>query len=814
MATFSIDNDRVTSGVQNVAYDQSGGVQTLATADTGNEIDVTLLAGELDGLDSGFETFLIGLGLSAAQKNYAVLTDAASSSSTFIQVTADPGETLNDLKFLADSTVALTGITTIAGGSLYVHVDVTGNYATLWTTSDNSGRIVGALALTGETIDNVTTHIASAGVQMLFFEAIKHTNTASADETLSLSDVLQVGVDTAVSFYFEQFDASKIKWAAVGTAGAAMLITGQDLNVKDSGKPSAIGTIEKGGTDPSDAVNTSKATDTTIGINAQHFAPTNTADGATGVFTFVTGYKPISAATPTFTGQNVKQIDYDDYINVSSASVFISQLTGGSSAKIHFSFFEAGGGGVDKAPADLLPEEGYADVPGASYSYIGNQDNDTHLTDDTDVAIASVVIGGFTWNFNDASNGTAQGGITVTITGNDVIVDGAKANDLITFTAFNGASAVDGTFNRIDIQALQGSASFDIGHIDLTSGGLTGFGLGSHLFVDDDGPSLTPQAGTGANDLKVDNDLSGGDPSAASSSYGLLPGTDGLASYTILGPEDNVGAFQWTYDDTSHMSITGTYLGTDLYTLVLNSSTGGYTFTMIDELPGSTLDLSPAEVIKAGSPDNPILEIGAAQNDDFVRMTADSSVSGASGNINESHGFVGVDNGNLDTGESLTFTLHEADGTLITFEGIQIGTKSAQGGTYSWVATIAGGGTISSSDPGHTAEVVGKNGTIDISATDLEGATIESITITKISGPATKIGVGDIHIIVPPDDVQLGFTVELKDGDGDAATQSFVVDIDANNDGVYDATVNAALAPLELLGVHSFNLQSPWLTFV
>jgi hypothetical protein len=67
---------------------------------------------------------------------------------------------------------------------------------------------------------------------------------------------------------------------------------------------------------------------------------------------------------------------------------------------------------------------------------------------------------------------------------------------------------------------------------------------------------------------------------------------------------------------------------------------------------------------------------------------------------------------------------------------------------------------------------------------------------------------------VPPDDVQLGFTVELKDGDGDAATQSFVVDIDANNDGVYDATVNAALAPLELLGVHSFNLQSPWLTFV
>jgi hypothetical protein len=39
--------------------------------------------------------------------------------------------------------------------------------------------------------------------------------------------------------------------------------------------------------------------------------------------------------------------------------------------------------------------------------------------------------------------------------------------------------------------------------------------------------------------------------------------------------------------------------------------------------------------------------------------------------------------------------------------------------------------------------------------------------------------------------VQLGFTVVEKDGDNDAATASFVVDIDGNNDGVYDATVSS-----------------------
>ena len=233
-------------------------------------------------------------------------------------------------------------------------------------------------------------------------------------------------------------------------------------------------------------------------------------------------------------------------------------------------------------------------------------------------------------------------------------------------------------------------------------------------------------------------------------------------------------------------AITGTYKGTDLYTLVLDSNTGGYTFTMTGELPGSTLDLSPDEVIKAGSPDNPILEIGAAQNDDFVRMTANSTV--GNGNINESHGFVGVDNGNLDGGESLTFTLHEADGDLITFEGIQIGTKSAQGGTYTFVAHIAGGGLT---DTVTGTETVKKNEAIVIDATDLGGETIDFIELTKVSGPATKIGIGDIHIIVPPVDVQLGFAVELKDGDNDPVTKSFVVDIDANNDGTWDATLNA-----------------------
>ena len=155
-----------------------------------------------------------------------------------------------------------------------------------------------------------------------------------------------------------------------------------------------------------------------------------------------------------------------------------------------------------------------------------------------------------------------------------------------------------------------------------------------------------------------------------------------------------------------------------------------------------------------------------------------------------------MDNGNLDVGESLTFTLHEADGDPLTFEGIQIGTKSAQGGVYTFVAHIAGGDLT---DTVTGTEVVAKNGTIDISAMDLDFETIDFIKLTKETGVATKIGIGDIHLIVPPDDVQLAFAVELKDGDKDPVTENFVVDIDANNDGNFDATSPASLDPLGLL---------------
>jgi len=356
-------------------------------------------------------------------------------------------------------------------------------------------------------------------------------------------------------------------------------------------------------------------------------------------------------------------------------------------------------------------------------------------------------------------------------------VDGAQANDLIGLTAVNDASdPLDGTFNRIDIQALQDSASFDIGYIRLDSGGLTSVGLGDHMFFDDDGPTITPQAVPADNDLQVDNTVAG---DSDSSSYVFTHSTDG-DSLAITGAPDT-GGFTWETFDVDGDNVTGDneikgFLdGNELYTLIVNED-GTYTFTLTGELPGGTLDLNPAEVIKAGAPDAPLLQVGTVQNNDYVEMGA------GGGNINESHGFVGVTNGNLDVNESLTFTLHESNGDPITFEGIQIGTKSAQGGTYSWTAHVVGtpiGDSITGAN-----EVVFKNGQIIIDQADLGGATIDSITIMKVSGPATKIGIGDIHIITQPSDVVLGFDIQLTDGDTDHAEASFNVSIDGDGNGI------------------------------
>src|SRR3982750_1598580 len=98
--SITIDNDRITAGIQSLLDDESAGVQvTGTTTDDGNELDVTLTAGALGGFLTPFNTYLNGLGLSTPQKEFARDHDGASSSSTLVQVSVTNGETVSDLFF-------------------------------------------------------------------------------------------------------------------------------------------------------------------------------------------------------------------------------------------------------------------------------------------------------------------------------------------------------------------------------------------------------------------------------------------------------------------------------------------------------------------------------------------------------------------------------------------------------------------------------------------------------------------------------------------------------------------------------------------
>jgi hypothetical protein len=310
--------------------------------------------------------------------------------------------------------------------------------------------------------------------------------------------------------------------------------------------------------------------------------------------------------------------------------------------------------------------------------------------------------------------------------------------------------------------------------------------------LEDDGPGITgqPAGSLTPNNLVVKN-VTGAD-GQDSSSYTLASGSDGLGSFIIKGPADTAGDFTWAYADVDgtngieNNEIRGFYKGTALYTLELNDN-GSYTFKMVGTLPGSTLNLTTAE-IKAGPPDTNSIDVGAAENDQFVRISGESTV--GDGNINESNGFVGVDSNNLDSGETLIFTLHNADGTLVNFTGISIGTK-APASSYHVVANLVGGGTYVQNIS------LGKDAPILV---DPPGnALVSSIEITKTSGASTKIGVGDIDIFILPNDVVLTYGVRLTDGDGDFVDQSFTVSIDGNLDGQITNAVSAASTPTSTL---------------
>ena len=286
----------------------------------------------------------------------------------------------------------------------------------------------------------------------------------------------------------------------------------------------------------------------------------------------------------------------------------------------------------------------------------------------------------------------------------------------------------------------------------------------------DDGPSIASPIDA-AHDFVVAANNNG---ATGSNNFDIAGGADGLASYVFTGTPDSSGDYTWTWN-SDHTVITESYKGSALFSLTLDPSDGSYDMAMLGSLPPKTDHLDTSD-IKAGGPGTHYIDVGLLGSGNAIR------IDGTPGFINESHAYVGVNNGNFDTGETMTFSMVNSSGTALDFFGMDIGGKSAQGSSYHWVA-YDNGSVVASGDTGIIAK--GAKATID-PAGDI---VVDQIVITKMSGNANKVGLADIDIFLPPVDTGFVYNVQVTDGDGDHHGSSFTAYIDADGGGIDTSTV-------------------------
>jgi len=585
--TITIDNDTVAAGSQPLIEDESLGVQTPAgtatppSTDTGNEVDVTLtnpVGGTLGGFQTTFNNFLnnvgsalsttFGLTLGDTQRVFAAANDGASSASNFITVTASAGETVSDLFFSDSAGAALDGdqvfisagvpLQTTSGDNIYLWSS--GDFAIATTSSTaGAGRIVAAFYLN----DTDPNHL-QAQVQMVTFEALKHPNTGSFDDAVNFTNLLQVSAAGSTSFNFDALKSSGGIWAAVGNNQSAIVVSGYSLDVDSAGK------IQN----TSDKIAVSQGgTGTTIGVNNQLFDHV----GERAVFTLVSGLDSLTSANGGIlsdyvvdhTGPTAEGLNYTGYINVVGAGIFVSQTQGNLPKDFNIDLYHAGGAG---------------NVPEVGFNYIGTEPSGA-FQDDSGVNVATVtikaddghVVG--TWvlgadpdgagplQANGATvtytspNGTAH--VQVTISGNDIDINGVLGGYTASWTSANGA-----TFNRFTLTD-SGSGQFDVGRVDLIQGLASHTPVGGNLVVQDDGPTITaaPSTQTVTHDetpgVQADTDvagtafITGGSGATVSSLFTNVPSQgDDL---DVAG----TGAIGFARSGGSLVNVTGGSAGTD-----------------------------------------------------------------------------------------------------------------------------------------------------------------------------------------------------------------------------------------------------------
>jgi len=798
--TITIDNDTTTTGtLEDLILDESGGLQTSGTTDKGNDsnLDITdatvgnpdsnLFDGTLSGasFSSTFLSFLnaatifgfANLRLSDLQKAYAAGVEGAVSSSDFVKVTVTNNETVSDL-FFSDSSGAdlngdqVVGMQTLDGSNVYLWSS--GDYCLATTSSTaGAGRVVAAFYLN----ENTTNHL-SAQIQMITFEALKHTNTGSVDEGLDFTSVLNVSAAGSQSFDFDALKSGGCLWCAVGTNAGAVLVSGYSLDVDGAGKLQST----------SDKIAVSQGgTGTTIGLNNQLFDNV----GETAVFTLVTGLDTLGATDGgvqsdyllDHTGPKADGLDYSGYINVTGAGIFVSQSQGNLAKSFDINLFSAGGG--------TTPEEGL--------SYIGTEPSGA-FQDDTPINVATVTIidddgnvvgtwgtgglaSGSTVSGHTSSNGTAN--VQVTITNNNIDVNGVLGEYTVKWTSTGD------TFNRFTL--VDEAGQFDVGRVDLTQGVSVHQSVGGDLIVQDDGP-----APSGANaTFHVDEDAMTG-AGGGDLSVGIIDNPDDGDG--IPGEQDEVTFTQ------ADLGVTVT-TGTDnpaIFSLVssiaagtaVKTTAGGNVFSKGDQVFWRVSGGVLQGVTDAGTADERVIFTITVNDQGTLTKTDDTFTFDLKDQLDHSNGAGELANILLNITPGFTAT--DADGDPVNFgTGTPI-RMQVENDTPTFTAQIVDGTVSFAADSTGTVthNLNGAVGGDDTSSTQTSSTGVKQYTFVPDSWTEPHTVFPDLDGVLSTDGTKITFYSTSVTADQDSSTAVYEITLNQTaNSGAGSYTFTVLQAP-------------------
>lgn len=758
-----------------VTHDETDGLQnsvaTPAPAGDADDSDVQYAS-----LPSAFKTLLEGLfptaeAIGAAESDGNVVTFSPTGTLGNIALTDANGDPLDG----DDS-----GLTTTSGDAILLYTDPTNDNVVIGKTA--GGTIVFAIYLE-PTGGSPTTGAKLWTVQ---YEAIDHGDDGNDfDSAVDLTGLVHVTASDAQSFSFAHAPSGQNLFMMFGSASQALLITGIDPANQSAGENVSSGSV----------VNSSQGGgSTTLGVNGQQVKAQEVI-----VVTFVTDVNPDYIAGPnagndpgeplSATEANVEaNIQFGGYIMTQSAEFTISQMA------------------PNKA-AVQVEIEAYLTSDGDGADYL---DGNPIAQGDTAINITTgsvqVIRGGV--------NVVGTAGVTVDYTGNGAVITGLLTDDIIRY-------ATDSDHNRVLIrndQPASGAGSniaFDLGGFSLTEVEGDTDEIGSQIFFEDDGLSITE--GPNPDALTVDEtDLVTNATGSFAGLFDIAFGTDGEAVTDALVYELGIGSNDSGLVDTATGNAVFLFLSADGTTItgkegtgLVDAATGETVFVItVDAETGEvTLDQQRAIVHPTTDPDE-----AKAMADDVITLTlraTDGDTDWDDHTVNVGDRFVFEDDGpSAGANSAVQFDDETAQATADVANpggtGDAAGTSATASGTLNHTFGNDGAGTVLLTDAtlpqvGDFSQSLSADGTELIISQMQNGVSVDVLKV-EVTDPATgAYTITHLAQIFHPtpgtseEDVSFTINYQVTDEDGDEATSSITVNVDDDT-----ATVTAGTSPTAL----------------